>query len=50
MEILYKVHNNLYVNLTNKCPCACTFCLRQNMDHVGESKSLWLEREPQQKK
>ena len=19
MEILYKVHNNLYVNLTNKC-------------------------------
>ena len=46
MEILYKVHNNLYVYLTNKCPCACTFCLRQNMDHVGESKSLWLEREP----
>ena len=46
MEILYKVHNNLYVNLTNKCPCACTFCLRQNMDHVGESKRLWLEREP----
>lgn len=46
MEILYKVHNNLYVNLTNKCPCVCTFCLRQNMDHVGESKSLWLEREP----
>lgn len=46
MEILYKVHDNLYVNLTNKCPCACTFCLRQNMDHVGESASLWLEREP----
>lgn len=46
MEILYKVHNNLYVNLTNKCPCACTFCLRQNTDHVGESGRLWLEREP----
>lgn len=46
MEILYKVHNNLYINLTNKCPCACTFCLRQNIDHVGESGSLWLEREP----
>lgn len=46
MEILYKVHNNLYVNLTNKCPCACTFCLRQTMDHVGESGRLWLEREP----
>lgn len=46
MEILYRVHNNLYVNLTNKCPCACTFCLRQTMDHVGESENLWLEREP----
>ena len=28
MTILYEVHDNLYVNLTNKCPCACTFCLR----------------------
>lgn len=46
MEILYKVHQGLYVNLTNKCSAACTFCLRQTMDHVGESHSLWLEREP----
>ena len=46
MEILYKVHNNLYVNLTNKCPYACTFCLRQTMDRIGESDRLWLEREP----
>lgn len=46
MEILYKVHNNLYVNLTNRCPCACTFCLRQIMDRIGESDRLWLEREP----
>jgi len=46
MEILYKVHNNLYVNLTNKCPCSCVFCLRQNMDRVGESDSLWLDHDP----
>lgn len=46
MEILYKVHSGLYVNLTNRCSAACTFCLRQSMDHVGESESLWLEREP----
>ena len=46
MEILYKVHNNLYVNLTNRCPYACTFCLRQTMDRIGESDRLWLEREP----
>lgn len=46
MEILYKVHDNLYVNLTNQCPCACTFCLRQNMDRIGESDRLWLDHEP----
>lgn len=45
-NILYKVHNNIYVNLTNRCPCACTFCLRQNTDTVGESDSLWLKKEP----
>ncbi|MDD6352125.1 MAG: TatD family nuclease-associated radical SAM protein [Lachnospiraceae bacterium] len=45
-EIAYKVYNNLYINLTNRCPCACTFCLRQNMDRVGESDSLWLDHEP----
>lgn len=48
MTILYKVHDNLYVNLTNRCPCACTFCLRQNMDTVSaeDDRSLWLIREP----
>ena len=46
MEILYKVHNNLYINLTNRCPYSCTFCLRQKMDKVGESDTLWLLREP----
>ncbi len=44
--ILYEVHNNLYVNLTNKCPCNCTFCLRQTRDHMEKSGSLWLEHEP----
>ena len=46
MEILYKVHNNLYINLTNRCPYSCTLCLRQKMDKVGESDTLWLLREP----
>ena len=48
MTILYQVHNNLYVNLTNRCPCACTFCLRQNMDTVSheDKRPLWLEHEP----
>lgn len=45
MTILYEVRNNLYVNLTNKCPCACTFCLRQTRDHMDKSGVLWLEHE-----
>lgn len=46
MTILYPAFGNLYVNLTNKCPCSCTFCLRQTRDEMEGSGSLWLEREP----
>ena len=46
MTVTYRVGNGLYVNLTNKCPCACTFCIRQNGSGVYGSDSLWLEREP----
>lgn len=46
MTITYQVRNGIYVNLTNRCPCACTFCLRQNGPGVYGSNPLWLEREP----
>ena len=46
MTILYEVHSGLYVNLTNRCSCACTFCVRQTDDSVGKSDTLWLEHEP----
>ena len=46
MTITYVYGKNLYVNLTNRCPNACDFCLRTTGDHVGDSGSLWLEREP----
>lgn len=46
MTITYMVKNGIYVNMTNRCPCACTFCLRQNGDGVYGSDSLWLQREP----
>lgn len=42
----YLVKNSIYVNLTNRCPCNCTFCLRQNADGVYGSGPLWLEYEP----
>lgn len=46
MTVTYRVGDGLYVNLTNRCPCACMFCIRQNGDGVYGSGSLWLEREP----
>ncbi len=46
MTITYPVKNGIYVNMTNRCPCACTFCLRHNADSVYGSEPLWLDREP----
>lgn len=46
MTITYPVKNGIYVNMTNRCPCACTFCLRQNAPGIYGSDPLWLEREP----
>ena len=47
MTVLYPLEDGLYVNVTNQCPCACTFCIRQNGDSVKDSGSLWFtEEEP----
>lgn len=46
MTIFYEFDGKLYANITNKCPCACTFCIRKNSDSVGNNNSLWLEHEP----
>ena len=46
MTVTYEGRNSIYVNMTNRCPCACVFCLRHNKDHVFGANSLWLEREP----
>ena len=46
MTISYELWGKLYLNITNKCPCACTFCLRQNDDGAYGSDPLWLEHQP----
>lgn len=33
---------NVYVNMTNKCPCNCVFCLRQTKKQL-EGNNLWLK-------
>ena len=39
---VYKIGNNLYVNLTNRCSNRCTFCVR-NGKQTFEGYSLWLK-------
>ena len=48
MTITYEYEGALYVNLTNKCNCACEFCLRHGkaQGSIDTQDSLWLEREP----
>ncbi|MHB8172149.1 MAG: TatD family nuclease-associated radical SAM protein [Thermincolia bacterium] len=41
----YAIGNSLYLNLTNRCPNRCCFCIREFHDGVGEDP-LWLEKEP----
>ncbi len=46
MTLTYEAGENLYVNVTNRCPCCCTFCIRNNGDGAYGSDPLWLEHEP----
>ncbi len=46
MTLTYEAGENLYINVTNQCPCACTFCIRNNGDGAYGSDPLWLEHEP----
>ena len=46
MTIFYPIGDSLYVNLTNKCPCRCVFCVREEHETVGNNNSLWLDHDP----
>ena len=46
MTITYEYHSNLYVNLTNRCPNRCAFCLRTHSAGSIYADDLWLERAP----
>lgn len=41
----YKLDDTLYINLTNSCTNACTFCIRNGRDGL-DGYDLWLERCP----
>lgn len=37
--------NKIYINMTNRCSCSCTFCLR-SLKEFNEHNSLWIREEP----
>lgn len=43
--IAYKIRDNLYLNITNRCSNVCTFCVRFHTDYV-KGHNLRLTREP----
>ena len=45
-DIIYTYKNQVYANITNKCDCACTFCIRSQTDAIGEATSLWHKVDP----
>ena len=45
-DILYTYKNQVYANITNRCDCSCTFCVRSLKDAVGDSETLWHKTEP----
>ncbi len=42
--IVYRLGDALYLNVTNRCPNACVFCIRESPQGVGYN--LWLNEEP----
>jgi len=44
-ETAYRIRNSLYLNVTNRCTNACTFCVRFHSDYV-KGYNLRLNHEP----
>lgn len=42
-KIVYRFKDNLYINLTNRCPNACSFCIKTKFSMVFEGYNLNLE-------
>ncbi len=45
-DIIYTYKDSVYANITNKCNCRCTFCIRFMKEGVGDAKTLWHQENP----
>ena len=46
MSITYTYNNNLYLNITNRCTAACTFCIKNKWAGKFRGSDLQLKSEP----
>lgn len=46
MSIVYEYKGNLYINLTNRCTNACTYCIKYKWNGNFMGNDLRLEKEP----
>lgn len=45
-DIIYTYEGSAYLNITNRCPCSCIFCIRSNGDGLGSAETLWHKKDP----
>lgn len=45
-DIIYTYEGSAYMNITNRCPCSCIFCIRSNGDGLGSAETLWHKKDP----
>ncbi len=45
-DIIYKYGKSVYANITNKCNCRCSFCIRFLKDGIGSADVLWHKENP----
>lgn len=46
MTIAYPYQNALYINLTNRCPCSCVYCIKNKWGWQFRGHDLKLNSEP----
>lgn len=44
---VYEFEGKLYLNITNRCPNDCEFCVRNFKDGISDNE-LWLSKEPEE--
>jgi len=45
-SIVYKYKNNLYINITNRCPVICSYCIKIRWRKLFRGYNLGLDKEP----